>query len=131
MKKNRFLFFLILFLAFLATVLLIWRLFFFTPGQEVSVPQSTPTPQVKEVPQGQGDSLEDIGRSLKEKFPLYQKVPYKTEEFLLDYSGPLHLQAKLKPGINQKEAEEAVKSFLWTEGINPATHQIDYLIPEP
>ncbi|PJE69095.1 hypothetical protein COU96_01625 [Candidatus Shapirobacteria bacterium CG10_big_fil_rev_8_21_14_0_10_38_14] len=143
MKKNKFVFVLILILTVSATFLILWQLFFKEkkttqtapiitpiPTPTAAIPVSrfkiTPTPGPAEIGAGQGDSPSEIIESLKEEFPLFQYLPYQTENFLIDYLAPLHLKVILKSEKNKQEVLDWIKSH----GVDPATHQFDWVIPE-
>lgn len=128
MKKNKFLFFLILILAILASSLILWRLFFLPAGRQVIISQPTPTPLPTPFisKQGKGDSPTEIMESLKKNFPLLQILPYETETYSVDYIGPLHLKVKLKSGSQRNKVEQEVKEWLLKQQVEPSTHKIDF-----
>jgi len=61
-----------------------------------------------------------------ENYPLLQYIPYETAAFSVSYSGPLALKVKIRQG-NQKEIEKEVKDWLKSKGIEPSTHQIEFV----
>ena len=126
-------FILIVGLATLATILIIWRLFIYSPTAEPVI-LVLPTPSPSSLPtlpaeQERGDSPLELGRALEEKFPLYRDLPYETSRFFIDYLGPLYLEVEIKSKPVEIIKQEVV-DWLWSKEINPSTHEIKYLIPE-
>lgn len=124
----------LLILALIAGVLIAWRIFFQkeplpgplpTPTPVSQLPLPTPTKEVK----GRGDTPEQLLRSLKERFPLIEFVPFETENFRLDYQAPLHLEVVIKKPTQSAQIKEEVRNWLWKQGVNPATHKIDWVTP--
>jgi len=145
MKKPSLLFFLILILAFLASVLIFWRLLIYqapvskptpTPTLPVSptpVFQPTPTPQLppETLKEGKGEPPEEILDSLKKKFPLIEFLPYETNNFSVDYIAPLHLQVRIKNATFSAQIKQEATNWIKSHGIDPSTHKIDWVIPGP
>ena len=135
MKKPSFLFLLILTLSLLATGLIVWKLFL-SPSEPVSQARPSPTPPVSKitlppVQEGRGDSQTDLLKSLKERFPLVEFLPYETEGFSIDYLSPLHLKVKIKEASQSAQIKTEVTDWMLSKGVDPATHQIDWFIPGP
>lgn len=146
MKKPSLLFFLTLILTILATILFFWKIIFIkspssTPPSSLPTfspsPSSlfylSPTPEVTPLPKGKGDSPKEIIDSLKEKFPLIEELPYETKDFSIDYIAPLHLQVKIKKTTDKTLSKIKIEVLEWidSEGVDPFTHQIDWILPEP
>ena len=62
----------------------------------------------------------------QESYPLAKYLPYQTEGFEISYEGPLLLRVVLK-GANQNQALDWIRSL----GVDPTTHQTEYVTPEP
>jgi len=140
MKKPTVLFFLILTLAFLASILIFWRLFIRQPSPIEPVPGPTPvpptpfiqpTPTVEIFKEGKGESAEEILDSLKKKFPLVEFLPYETDDFSVDYIAPLHLRVKIRNATFSAKISQEVSNWIKSKGIDPTTHKIDWITPEP
>lgn len=71
---------------------------------------------------------EEIEESLKD-YPLISLVPYETENFEIRYEAPLFLIIKIKKGKADLIKEE-VLDWIRSNGVDPATHQIEWLTPE-
>lgn len=140
-KKPSVTFLLILFLALIAGALVAWRVFL-APKRASQTPavSLTPTPTPKSqfaLPspaettegEGKGDSPEDLIKSLKEKFPLVESVPFETDRFKIDYRSPLTLEVKIKIATQEAAIEKEVQDWLWSKGVNPSTHKIDWITP--
>jgi len=139
MKKINFLFILVLILAFLASILIFWRIFLYQPSQKTFSPPplqvSTPTPLFSPTPisilnEGKGDSPSQILESLREKFPLVEFLPYETENFYLDYVAPFHLRATIKKATDSAKIKQEIINWIISKEVNPKTHKIDF-IPGP
>lgn len=127
---------LVLVLATVASALIVWKIFLAPkqPTQPEIIPTPipaksrfalTPTPILEE----KGTAQEEILESLREDFPLVDHVPYRTEEFIIDYIEPFHLKVFLKkdsPNIREK-----VLDWIEAKGVDPESHQIDWVTPEP
>jgi len=139
MKKINLLFILVLILAFIASVLIFWRIFLHHPPEKIPPPTPTPTPTLPlffiptSTPilnEGKGDSPSQIIKSLKEKFPLVEFLPYETENYYLDYIAPFHLQAIIKKATDSTQIKQEILNWIISKGVNPQTHKIDF-IPGP
>jgi len=136
MKKINLLFILVLVLAFIAGILLFWRLFLYQPPSQVTpTPIPTPIPSFSPTPtpilnEGKGDSPSQILESLKGKFPLVEFLPYETENYYLDYVAPLHLRATIKKATASAQIKQEILNWISSKGIDPQTHKIDF-IPGP
>jgi len=131
LKKSKGLFFLILGLTVVATVIFFWKLFFSKPKKPAPpTPTAGPTPtsgfeietpsEKKEV----GAPPQAIIQSLKERFPLYDWVPYTSENFYLVYKTDFHLKAVLEK--DTPEARQEVLDWISSRGVDPETHTIDW-----
>ena len=128
--QNKSVFILILFLSFLATILVVWKIFF-TKKAPVSPPAPIPTPTLiliptPSLPVGRGDQNfdEEIQKRIQERFPLIQFVPYQTTTWEIDYIGPLSLGVLLQE--DTPEIKEEILTWIRSKNINPATHQIKW-----
>lgn len=139
MKKPTVLFLLILILATIATSLIFWRVFV-APTPSIPTPTITPIPTPTKfilptptlpVKEEIGESPTDILESLKERFPLIEFLPYETERFSIDYIAPFHLQVKIKNTEQVEEIKLEVINWIREKGINPKTHQIDWVTLVP
>jgi len=136
MKKINLLFVLVFILAFIASVLIFWRIFLYQPPEKIPPPAPTPTltptpflptPTLNE---GKGDSPPQILESLKGKFPLVEFLPYETENFYLDYVAPLHLRATIKKATASGQIRQEILNWIKSKGVDPQTHKINF-IPGP
>ncbi len=64
----------------------------------------------------------DLSRKTYEETPLFDYVPYVTENYIVDYIKPLTLQVLLTKDTPQIRAE--VLDWIRSKGIDPASHQI-------
>jgi hypothetical protein len=64
----------------------------------------------------------DLSRKTYEETPLFDYVPYVTENYIVDYIKPLTLQVLLTKDTPQIRAE--VLDWIRSKGVDPATHQI-------
>lgn len=62
----------------------------------------------------------------QESYPLAKYLPYQTESFEISYEGPLLLRVVLK-GANQNQ----VLSWIESVGVDPVSHQIEWVTPGP
>lgn len=137
MKRINGLLLLVLILATVAGGLIFWRLFLYQPPVPAEIPSPTPVPTQFILPspiapqEGKGESPADLFRSLKEKFPLAAFLPYETETFSIDYVAPLSLKVEIKIAAQADQTKKEVLDWIWSKGVNPATHQIKYFTPEP
>lgn len=130
--QNRSIFILILFLSLLATVLVVWKIFF-APKPTVSPSMPIPTPVLILTPTlspvvGRGDQNFDIEiqKKIQEKFPLLQFLPYQTTTWKIDYIGPLSLEVILQK--DTLEIREEVSSWIRSKNVDPTTHQINWKV---
>lgn len=63
-------------------------------------------------------------------YPLLEFVPYETEGFWVTYSGPLALKVTIKKG-SSKTLEPNVIQWIKNHGVDPSSHQIRWITPEP
>lgn len=141
MKKSNYLFILILILAALAGGLIIWRLFIYRPSSITApAPTPSPTPAIPilsllpspaDSPKEIGDSPADLLKSLKTRFPLIEYLPYKTARYSIDYQAPLYLKIRVNSLSEISQIEKEVFSWMKSKGVDPATHQINWVTPEP
>jgi len=137
MKHNKYLFILILGLSIISGGLIIRRVFFYQKTTPEIIILISPTPTQTQIispfptSAGQeiGDSQKEIINSLKKRFPLVENVPYETADFRVDYKAPLTLKVIIKKG-DKKDIESQIESWIKSKGVDPVTHQIEYLTPE-
>jgi len=137
MKKINLLFVLVLILAFVASILIFWRIFLYHSPEKTFPPTPTPTPTLFLSPtptpilnEGKGDTPSQIIDSLKKKFPLVEFLPYETENFYLDYVAPLYLRATIKKTTVSTQIKQEILNWIISKGVDPQTHKIDF-IPGP
>lgn len=141
MKNKKNIFLLILILSFLVSVLIFWRFFIFKKTEEAP-PLPTPTPVFSPTPspvlleeitplptqkEGRGDDIETILSSLKKRFPLVEYLPYETDDFIVDYIAPFHLEVKIKRSISKSLVTKEVLNWIISKDVDPQTHQIDFV----
>lgn len=137
MKKFKLLIPLLLFLAIITGALMAWRILnppkktppspIPTPTIESKFPIPTPTFFKKE----QGESPEELLKNLKQKFPLIEYLPYETEKFSINYQAPFSLKIKIKKTEELEIIKKEVLNWIQSKGVDPTTHQIEWLTPEP
>ncbi|MEM2145723.1 MAG: hypothetical protein QW279_10200 [Candidatus Jordarchaeaceae archaeon] len=129
MKKVTPLFFLILILAFFASLLIFGKILIYkkTPTSFFPIPTITPsptsptfvnfspTPLIKE---GIGESPKSILDSLKKKFPLIEFLPYETANFSLDYIAPFYLEVKIKQPTISAQIKQEVLNWIISHKIS-------------
>lgn len=98
-----------------------------TPSLFPSLP---PTPTPITVPPGYVDVYTEQKTTKETSYPLLEKTPYRTTHFELSYSGPLKLKVVMY-SKNQTEIKNEVYSWIRENGVNPATHQIEFVEPTP
>jgi len=135
-KKKINLFILILVLTSIAGTLIFWKLLFFKkskplPETPKPTPTSTPTPiliptsyPLPSEPE-KGDPLEKIREESLKEFPLFDYTPYITEQFVVDYTAPLHLKVFLEKDTPQVRQE--VLDWIRSKGVDPKTHKIEWI----
>lgn len=63
---------------------------------------------------------------INEKLPLWQKLPYENKYYIVEkYTAPLRLLVTIKVG-SVDEAKNAVQLWMIKQGVDPATHEIDF-----
>lgn len=89
--------------------------------------QETATPTLS-APEGQGDPYfyKDIQQEISENYPLFKDIPYKTDNWSIDYLKPLTLEVILKTDSPQTRQE--VLSWITAKGVDPATHKIEWKV---
>lgn len=138
MKKRNYLILLLLILAIIVGALVGWKILSSkktppiptlpTPIPESKLKISTPTPTFSG--KGRGDSPEELLDTLKEKFPLIEFIPYQTDEFSINYQAPLHLKIEIKITAKKEVIKQKALDWIQSKGVNPDTHQIDWITPE-
>jgi len=63
-------------------------------------------------------------------YPLLEFIPYETESFSVTYSQPLTLKVILKKETKET-IEPIVLDWIKSHNIDPSTHKIDWITPEP
>lgn len=128
MKKRNYLIFLFLILAIIIGALVGWKILSSKKTPPIPTPPTPPTPTFFE--KGRGDSPEELLDTLKEKFPLVESIPYQTDEFSINYQAPLHLKIEIKIIAKKEAIKQKVLDWIQSKGVDPDTHQIDWIIPE-
>ena len=64
-------------------------------------------------------------QTINESYPLFDFVPYKTQEFSIDYSDRLTLEVKIN-GRKTPQIISQVQSWIQEHGIDPSIHTIIY-----
>lgn len=59
-------------------------------------------------------------------YPLFDFVPFQTEEFSLDYTERLTLEVKIN-GNKTPQIENSVENWIRAKGVDPSTHTINYI----
>ena len=85
------------------------------------LPSSSPAP-IEKSQRGDPTYWQEINKKLNQRFPLIDYLPYQNDEFTLDYLGPLKLEVHLK--IASESAQAAVRDWIRSKGVDPATHEI-------
>lgn len=146
MKTKKNIFWLIFFLSFLVSLLIAWKFFISQKTKEKTptypspspflTPVFTPTPtpflleEITPLPaakEGKGDTVETILNSLKKRFPLVEYLPYETDDFIIDYIAPFHLQVKIKRSVSRSLITKEVLNWIISKDVDPQTHQIDFV----
>lgn len=81
---------------------------------------STQIPNINE--KGDLDAPIQIRKEIQQDYPLFQYIPYKTQNWQIDYLKPLILEVILKadsPAIRQE-----VLDWITSKKVDPATHKI-------
>lgn len=71
---------------------------------------------------------EEVETALK-TYPLAEFLPYETDEFQIAYEGPLYLLITIKKGVVEERKQE-ILNWVRFRGVDPTTHQIEWLTPE-
>lgn len=80
--------------------------------------------------QGDPAIIYEEEKNIQEKFPLTEFIPYETKEFIITYAAPLTLKVTIKKGTKE-EIAPIVYQWIKSHNIEPATHQIRWIIPGP
>lgn len=119
------------FLAFLIGVLLIIKAIPKEPEKPVII-EAPEKEEISEEPEKLEKTLSDPGflpkkiEEISEKYPLLPYLPLMSEKFDLDYLSPLKLRVILKKGT-----KEEVLDWIRSKGVDPQTHEIEWLTPGP
>ena len=122
---------LIIILALLLILLLILKIL--SKNEEVVnevVPTPTPTilyispTPISSLEEGKGDPnfYEKVSGNIQNKYPLLDYLPFKSENFTLEYIGPLKLKVILKKDTAVYKQE--VLDWITGKEVEPSTHQI-------
>lgn len=130
LKKNNFR--IILVLALLASIAFILKLLApkEIPPTQPAIITPTPTlviPTIITAP-GRGDpnfrlSLEP---TIKANYPLFDYIPFKTENWSINYLKPLEFLVTLK--TDTPEIRQEVLDWIESKGVDPKTHKIEWKI---
>ncbi len=80
---------------------------------------------------GQGDPQlrEEIDDFQTNQYPLLPFSPPNNASFYFIYTGPLQLKIFLKGNVGQ--AKQEALDWITSQGVNPTTHQVEWITPEP
>lgn len=101
------------------------------PTPEISVITPTPTPlpvsQNTPIPVVTDDpKIREFYKKLDEEtyrsYPLFDYIPYKTDNFSLDYLKPLVLEIKMRK--DTPEIRQEAYDWILSKGVDPKTHTI-------
>ncbi len=101
------------------------------PAPEISVitptPTSLPASQNTPIPIVTDDpKIREFYKKLDEEtyrsYPLFDYIPYKTDDFSLDYIKPLVLEIKLRK--DTPEIRQEAYDWILSKGVDPKTHKI-------
>ena len=98
------------------------------PKTPLPFPSLSLSPTSIPVPPGYVDVFTEQEQTKENYYPLLEKTPYRTPRFELSYSGPLRLKV-IMYSKNQTEVKNEVYPWLKENGVEPTTHQIDFLDP--
>lgn len=65
-------------------------------------------------------------QTIRNYYPLFDFVPYKTDLYTIDYTDRLTLEVKIN-GTRSPQIEASVENWIKSKGIDPSTHTIDYI----
>ncbi len=87
-----------------------------------------PEPIIYSFPTAKGDPdfYEKSEDYLKKNYPLFKVTPYQTENWSIDYLGPLKFEVILKKDTSQIRQE--VLDWIASKGVDPSTHKIIWKI---
>ena len=100
-----------------------FNLVFFTEDESI-IPPLVPT----DIKTGQGDpdAYQNMVQEISQNYPLFNKTPHQTENWIADYLEPKKLIVVYKKGINLNLVKKEVFDWIKKENIDPATHQFEW-----
>jgi len=98
-----------------------FNLVFFTKDQPIF-----PTHTDIKTGKGDSDAYQDTVKEISQNYPLFNKTPYQTENWAIDYLEPKKLIIIYKKGINLDLIKKEVFDWMEKEGVDPATHQFEW-----
>lgn len=117
----------VLFLLFLGVLLF----FLFGGKQQKTAPEEIPTPTLKtpaaieQAGKGDPDAIKQMEESIQQGYPLFRYTPHRETNWTLDYVDALHLVVTVKGTVTEAIKTE-VLNWIKDQGVDPATHQIDW-----
>ena len=78
----------------------------------------------------EGEAIEEEIKITQKTYPLIDFVPYETENFRIAYEDPLYLRVKIKKK-NVSAIKKEVLDWIRSKGVDPQTHQIEWVTPGP
>lgn len=104
-------------------------------SQKTALPDNlqkiTPVPQATTIPintptlipeKGDPDFYQQMRSEIENNYPLFDFVPYETENYRVNYTDDLTLKVTLKK--DTPEIRQEVLDWISSKGINPKTHKI-------
>lgn len=65
-------------------------------------------------------------QDIQQNYPLFNYIPYQSNDYYIDYTGPLTLDVNYYiPNLNQVKQE--VNDWIKSHGVDPSTHTINYV----
>lgn len=78
----------------------------------------------------EGEAIKEEIKITQKAYPLIDFVPYETENFRIAYEDPLYLRVKIKKK-NVSAIKKEVLDWIRSKGVDPQTHQIEWVTPGP
>lgn len=122
---------LIAFLFLLVVAIILSNIFL--PKEKISTPTISPSPTIIPTikptsgPIGTPNFYENIRPEILNNYPLFDYLPYKTDNFIVGYSSTLTLKITLKK--DTPEIRQEVLDWISSKGVGPNTHKIIWKTP--
>ena len=101
-----------------------FNLIFFTKSEPTITP--SPTPTGTKTGKGDPDAYQNMVKEISQNYPLFNKTPHQTENWLADYLEPKKLIVVYKKGTNLNLIKKEVFDWMKKESVDPATHQFEW-----